>query len=48
MLIFFDIATILLREQTSQTGEGMRSRHANLEQRVRCLPEIDGRWRLAD
>jgi 6-phospho-3-hexuloisomerase len=31
MLIFFDIVSILLRERTGQTMEGMRSRHTNLE-----------------
>ncbi|MGH7764979.1 MAG: 6-phospho-3-hexuloisomerase [Candidatus Dormibacteraceae bacterium] len=31
MLIFFDIASIRLRERTGQTMEGMRSRHTNLE-----------------
>ncbi|HSS93964.1 MAG TPA: 6-phospho-3-hexuloisomerase [Candidatus Dormibacteraeota bacterium] len=31
MLIFFDIVSILLRERTGETGDGMRSRHTNLE-----------------
>jgi 6-phospho-3-hexuloisomerase len=31
MLIFFDIVTIVLRERTGQSMEGMRSRHTNLE-----------------
>jgi 6-phospho-3-hexuloisomerase len=31
MLIFFDIVSIVLRERTGQTSEGMRSRHTNLE-----------------
>jgi 6-phospho-3-hexuloisomerase len=31
MLIFFDVVSIVLREQTAQTMEGMRSRHTNLE-----------------
>jgi 6-phospho-3-hexuloisomerase len=31
MLIFFDIASIVLRERTGQTMDGMRSRHTNLE-----------------
>jgi 6-phospho-3-hexuloisomerase len=31
MLIFFDIVSIVLRERTSQTVEGMRGRHTNLE-----------------
>ncbi len=31
MLVFFDIVAIVLREHTSQTTEGMRSRHTNLE-----------------
>jgi 6-phospho-3-hexuloisomerase len=31
MLIFFDIVSIVLRERTVQTMEGMRSRHTNLE-----------------
>ncbi len=31
MLIFFDIVSILLRERTGQTMEGMRGRHTNLE-----------------
>ena len=31
MLIFFDIVSIVLRERTGQTAEGMRSRHTNLE-----------------
>jgi len=31
MLIFFDIVSILLRERTGQTMEGMRDRHTNLE-----------------
>ena len=31
MLIFFDIVSIVLRERTGQTGEGMRARHTNLE-----------------
>ena len=31
MLVFFDIVSIVLRERTSQTTEGMRSRHTNLE-----------------
>ncbi len=31
MLIFFDIVSILLRERTGQTMDGMRSRHTNLE-----------------
>jgi 6-phospho-3-hexuloisomerase len=30
-LIFFDIVSILLRERTGQTMEGMRERHTNLE-----------------
>ena len=30
-LVFFDIVSILLRERTGQTMEGMRSRHTNLE-----------------
>ena len=31
MLIFFDIVSIVLRERTAQTMEGMRLRHTNLE-----------------
>jgi 6-phospho-3-hexuloisomerase len=31
MLIFFDIVSIVLRERTDQTMEGMRGRHTNLE-----------------
>ena len=31
MLIFFDIVSILLRERTGQTMDGMRGRHTNLE-----------------
>ena len=31
MLIFFDIVSIVLRERTVQTMEGMRSRHTHLE-----------------
>jgi 6-phospho-3-hexuloisomerase len=31
MLIFFDIVSIVLRERTGQTMEGMRVRHTNLE-----------------
>lgn len=31
MLVFFDIVSIVLRERTGQTLEGMRSRHTNLE-----------------
>lgn len=31
MLIFFDIVSIVLRERTRQTMEGMRGRHTNLE-----------------
>lgn len=31
MLIFFDIVSILLRERTHQTMDGMRDRHTNLE-----------------
>ena len=31
MLIFFDIVSIVLRERTGQTVEGMRARHTNLE-----------------
>jgi 6-phospho-3-hexuloisomerase len=31
MLVFFDIVSIVLRERTRQTTEGMRSRHTNLE-----------------
>ena len=31
MLVFFDIVSILLRERTGQTMEGMRERHTNLE-----------------
>jgi 6-phospho-3-hexuloisomerase len=31
MLIFFDIVSIVLRERTVQTMEGMRARHTNLE-----------------
>ncbi len=31
MLVFFDIVSIVLRERTGQTTEGMRSRHTNLE-----------------
>jgi 6-phospho-3-hexuloisomerase len=31
MLIFFDIVSIVLRERTGQTLEGMRARHTNLE-----------------
>src|SRR4029077_18948656 len=30
MLVFFDIVSIVLRERTGQTMEGMRSRHTNL------------------
>ena len=30
-LLFFDIVSILLRERTGQTMDGMRSRHTNLE-----------------
>jgi 6-phospho-3-hexuloisomerase len=30
-LVFFDLVSILLREQTGQTPEQMRSRHTNLE-----------------
>jgi 6-phospho-3-hexuloisomerase len=31
MLVFFDIVSIVLRERTGQTMEGMRGRHTNLE-----------------
>jgi 6-phospho-3-hexuloisomerase len=31
MLIFFDIVSIVLRERTGQTMDGLRSRHTNLE-----------------
>jgi 6-phospho-3-hexuloisomerase len=31
MLIFFDIVSIVLRERSAQTMEGMRARHTNLE-----------------
>jgi 6-phospho-3-hexuloisomerase len=31
MLIFFDIVSIVVRERTGQTMEGMRARHTNLE-----------------
>jgi len=31
LLIFFDIVSILLRERTGQTMDGMRTRHTNLE-----------------
>jgi 6-phospho-3-hexuloisomerase len=31
MLIFFDIVSIVLRERTGQTMDGMRARHTNLE-----------------
>jgi 6-phospho-3-hexuloisomerase len=31
MLIFFDIVSIVLRQRTGQTMEGMRGRHTNLE-----------------
>jgi 6-phospho-3-hexuloisomerase len=31
MLLFFDIASIVLRERTGQSGEDMRGRHTNLE-----------------
>jgi len=31
MLIFFDIVSIVLRERTGQTMDGMRGRHTNLE-----------------
>jgi len=31
LLVFFDIVSILLRERTGQTMEGMRGRHTNLE-----------------
>jgi 6-phospho-3-hexuloisomerase len=31
MLIFFDVVSIVLRERTGQTMDGMRSRHTNLE-----------------
>jgi 6-phospho-3-hexuloisomerase len=31
MLIFFDIVSIVLRERTGRTMEGMRGRHTNLE-----------------
>jgi len=31
MLIFFDVVSIRLRDRTSQTMDGMRSRHTNLE-----------------
>lgn len=31
LLIFFDIVSILLRERTGQTMDGMRGRHTNLE-----------------
>ena len=31
LLIFFDIVSILLRERTGQTMDGMRARHTNLE-----------------
>ena len=31
MLIFFDIVSIVLRDRTGQTAEGMRGRHTNLE-----------------
>jgi len=31
MLIFFDIVSIVLRERTGETMEGMRARHTNLE-----------------
>jgi 6-phospho-3-hexuloisomerase len=30
-LLFFDIVSIMLRERTGQTMEGMRARHTNLE-----------------
>lgn len=30
-LVFFDIVSILLRERTGQTMDGMRARHTNLE-----------------
>ena len=30
-LLFFDVVSILLRERTGQTMEGMRARHTNLE-----------------
>jgi 6-phospho-3-hexuloisomerase len=31
LLVFFDIVSIVLRERTGQTMEGMRARHTNLE-----------------
>jgi 6-phospho-3-hexuloisomerase len=31
MLIFFDVVSIVLRDRTGQTLDGMRSRHTNLE-----------------
>jgi len=31
MLVFFDVVSILLRERTGQTMDGMRVRHTNLE-----------------
>lgn len=31
MLVFFDIVSIVLRDRTGQTADGMRSRHTNLE-----------------
>jgi 6-phospho-3-hexuloisomerase len=31
LLIFFDVVSIVLRERTGQTADGMRSRHTNLE-----------------
>ena len=31
MLIFFDVLSIVLRDRTGQTMDGMRSRHTNLE-----------------
>lgn len=31
LLIFFDIVSILLRQRTGQTTDGMRGRHTNLE-----------------
>jgi 6-phospho-3-hexuloisomerase len=31
MLIFFDVVSILLKERTAQTMDGMRGRHTNLE-----------------
>jgi 6-phospho-3-hexuloisomerase len=31
LLVFFDVVSILLRERTGQTMDGMRARHTNLE-----------------